>query len=252
MKWLKHDSDAHADAKLIKLKMRYGLEGYGLYWHCLELISGNIDANNLTFELEHDAEIIAYQVNMHEEKVAQIMAYMVDLGLFENSHGTITCMKLALRLDQSMTNSPAIRHYIQGKRHDNVMTSSANVMKEEKRTEEKRKEKAICNFSGEKVTKRQRIIVPFQEIIDLYHLNLPTNPRIEKLDDTRKRYMKNLWVGDLPSLEHWENYFHFVSQSRFLTGKSEGKDGRKPFCPNLEWITKPANYKNIYEEKYHG
>ena len=54
MKWFKHDSNAQADAKLERLIIRHGLEGYGLYWYCLELIVGNIEAHNLTFkQLQH-------------------------------------------------------------------------------------------------------------------------------------------------------------------------------------------------------
>ena len=40
MKWIKHDTNANQDAKLKKLRMKYGLEGYGMYWYCLELIAG--------------------------------------------------------------------------------------------------------------------------------------------------------------------------------------------------------------------
>jgi hypothetical protein len=60
MRWFKHDADANADAKLKKVRIKYGMQGYGLYWYCLELIAGNVDVDNITFELEHDAEIIAH------------------------------------------------------------------------------------------------------------------------------------------------------------------------------------------------
>jgi hypothetical protein len=55
MKWFKHDSDASNDAKLKKLRLKYGAQGYGIYWYCLELIARNVEKHNLTFELEHDA-----------------------------------------------------------------------------------------------------------------------------------------------------------------------------------------------------
>ena len=59
MKWFKHDSDANMDDKLQDVLLDYGLEGYGLYWYCIELISGKIDKDNVNFELKHDARIIA-------------------------------------------------------------------------------------------------------------------------------------------------------------------------------------------------
>lgn len=123
MKWFKHDSDASIDAKMEKLRMRYGMEGYGLYWYCLELIVGSIEEHNVTFQLEHDAEIIAYRCNMHVDQVQEMMKYMVDLGLFENTSGNITCLKLLKRLDSSMTSNPRLRGIIK-KHHDGVMTQS--------------------------------------------------------------------------------------------------------------------------------
>lgn len=100
MKWFKHETNAHADAKLKKLRMRYGLEGVGLYWYCLELIGQSVEPHNLTFELEHDAEIIASDVNIHIDRVQEMMRYMVDLRLFEQNGGIVTCLKMAVRADE--------------------------------------------------------------------------------------------------------------------------------------------------------
>ena len=132
MKWFKHDSDAGSDAKLLRVRMKYGMEGYGLYWHCLELIVGGIDESNLTFELEHDAEIIAHQTGIHYERVQEMMAYMVEQGLFENRNGNITCMKLLKRLDKSMTSNKSFRAMLDTAKenHDSVMTKSESVMQD--------------------------------------------------------------------------------------------------------------------------
>lgn len=157
MKWFKHDSDAHRDAKLRRVMMKYGMEGYGLYWHCLELIAGAVDQHNLTFELEHDAEIIAHDTGIHYERVQEMIGYMVSLGLFENDGGIITCMKLAKRLDKSMTSNQEMRNVIKqlsesndatimtqsGQNHDAVMIPS-----EQKRREEKRRDKKHMAHSG--------------------------------------------------------------------------------------------------------
>jgi hypothetical protein len=100
MKWFKHDSDASNDSKLKKLRLKYGAQGYGIYWYCLELIARNVEKHNLTFELEHDAELIADDFKLSSDLVQHIMTYMVELGLFENSTGVITCLKMATRTDE--------------------------------------------------------------------------------------------------------------------------------------------------------
>ncbi|UOL47396.1 putative origin specific replication initiation factor [Vibrio phage vB_Vp_PvVp04_M] len=82
--------------------MRYGADGYALYWMCLELIAKKVDQNNLTFELEHDAEILGYRLKVDQMRVQEIMTYMIDLGLFERRDMAIYCYKLAKRVDVSM------------------------------------------------------------------------------------------------------------------------------------------------------
>ncbi len=100
MNWFKHDSNANSDPKLKKLRMKYGLEGYGLYWYCVELIAGNVSASNVAFELEHDSEILAFDLGIHVDRVSEMMAYMVDLKLFDNEGGVIVCIALAKRADE--------------------------------------------------------------------------------------------------------------------------------------------------------
>jgi len=151
MKWFKHDSDASTDAKLKKLVIRYGTDGYAIYFHCLELITGNISENKITFELEHDSEIIADNLKVKGDasisaidKVNHIMEYIIELGLFENSLGKITCMKLFKRLDQSMTSNLKFRKMINNVKNNNkIMISHDNVMKEEIRIDKIRIDKKI-------------------------------------------------------------------------------------------------------------
>jgi len=137
MKWFKHDSDASNDAKLKKLRLKYGAQGYGIYWYCLELISRNVDKHNLTFELEHDAELIADDFKLSSDLVQHIMTYMVELELFENTNNIITCLKMATRTDeytqkliQSMSKSP-----------DKLPTISVHNPKKSELIEEKKEEK---------------------------------------------------------------------------------------------------------------
>lgn len=132
MHWFKHDADASQDAKLQNVLLDYGLEGYGLYWYCLELIVGKIDVDNITFELEHDARIIARNTGSTAQKVEEMMRYFVAQGLFESgATGSVTCLKLAKRLDKSMTSNPKMRELIdkiRGKNHDAIMISHDDNM----------------------------------------------------------------------------------------------------------------------------
>jgi len=145
MKWFKHDSSAHIDARIKKVKHKYGIIGYGLYWYCIELIAMGIDAKNITFTLEEDAETISLEWGLDQLKVQEMMAYMVSLGLFENdSSGRITCMKLAKRLDDTNSKNPEVKKILaklygeDGKSVGETPSNSDNLPPEENRLEENR------------------------------------------------------------------------------------------------------------------
>ena len=154
MHWFKHDTDASQDAKLQNVLLDYGLEGYGLYWYCLELIVGKIDVDNITFELEHDARIIARNTGSTAQKVEEMMRYFISQGLFESSEsGKVTCLKLAKRLDKSMTSNAKMRelidkirfknHYSIMINHDGIMINPDYVMQDKIRIDNNIEEKTI-------------------------------------------------------------------------------------------------------------
>mgnify|MGYP003423080361 CR=1 FL=1 len=113
MKWFKHMTDAHDGKDLTKVRIRYGADGYAIYWYCLELIAADLGASDkITFELRHDAEVIGHNLKIDSVRVEEIMRFMVSLELFEQSTGTITCLKLAKYLDKKSTRNITIHKII--------------------------------------------------------------------------------------------------------------------------------------------
>jgi hypothetical protein len=235
MKWFKHDSDANTDAKLKRLRMKYGLEGYGLYWYCIELITNDISDNNLTFELEHDAEVIAFDVGMNYEKVQDMMTYMVNLGLFENNNGRLTCLKILKRLDASMTSSNAMRTMIQkarnelnqkvnDKSHDEVMIESGKVMQDYTRLDKTRLE-------------NNKPIDHLMTDFDLFYDMYPKKVGRKKCEDYFNKHKPDidlilnalLWQKET---EQWQNSkfipnpYTYLNQQRWL---DEPVEERSPF-----------------------
>jgi len=111
MKWFMHQSNAGQDSRLRKLRMRYGAEGLGLYWYCVEEICASVDPK-LTFELESDSEILAHELKVDTLKVEEMMRYIVSLGLFEWDGDTVTCIKLARYLGDKNTRNPELQKII--------------------------------------------------------------------------------------------------------------------------------------------
>ena len=102
---------------------------------------------------------------------------------------------------------------------------------------------------------------PHQALIALYHEILPLNPRVLDWNETRQGYLRSRWrkaAADgkystmAEGMAYWRKYFEFVARSRFLTGDSDGRDGKPPFVADLEWLIRPTNYSKVIEGKYHG
>lgn len=152
MQWFKHDTDCTQDAKIKKLLIKHGAIGYAIYFHCLELIAAETSESNLTFELEHDSEIIADNLHIKgtAEKsgiaiVEEIMRFIIDLDLFQESNGRIFCFKLLKRLDSSMTSNTKFRELIvkSKEHHDRIMIPSCKPNQQEEPNQQEQQEKPL-------------------------------------------------------------------------------------------------------------
>ena len=204
MHWFKHDTDANADNKLQNVLLDYGLEGYGLYWYCIELIAGRVDKDKFTFELEHDARIIARNTGSTPQKVEEMMRYFVKVGLFENSDGVITCLKLAKRLDKSMTSNPEMRRIIEQlklrkenadiENHDSIMTKSdVSVIESEKIMQDKIRLDQIREEEIREENKELSVSTKHDETVKnifAFWCEKMNSPR-SRLDANRKRLIVN-------------------------------------------------------------
>lgn len=199
MKWFKHDSDAHTDAKLRRVRLKYGMQGYGLYWYCLELIARGVEKHRLTFELEHDAELISADTGISRELVEEMMRFMASAGLFEDRGGIITCLKMASRTDEYTAKMLLNRQsvpIVSGQTPDSVGTKS--VLLEEKRLEEKRLKETSCDVS--RVRKAKRFEPPTPEDIRNWCHETGHHIDAERFID---HYTANGWrVGKVP-MKSW-------------------------------------------------
>ncbi len=256
MKWYKHDTAANMDAKLQEVMFDYGLEGYGLYWYCLELIAANVAPGNLTFELEHDARIIARNTGNTPQKVQEMMTRFIDLGLFENDNGRITCLKLAKKVDDytsKLTRKKIGLPPHSGHAPDKLpsLTGQSPPKGEEKRTDKNRTDKKkIKETSADKPADH----CPHKKIVALYHENLPELPGVKEWTEARKANLRSRWRSDTKrqNLDWWDGFFKHIASSDFLNGRVDGRNGVKPFLSNIDWILNPNNFAKILEGNYHN
>lgn len=102
-RWFSHDYNSRTDGKIMKLRMKHGMEGVGVYWCIVEMLyeeNGfvSLDYDRITFELRTNEELVKSVIN--------------DFGLFEvNSErfwSNAALERLSIRKDKSQQAKSAI------------------------------------------------------------------------------------------------------------------------------------------------
>lgn len=143
MKWFKHDVDMHSDLKVQLLMEKHGLEGYGIYNICLEMvgkegIKGKIDGQLRWIQLL--CKMIGWS---NEDKIREILSTMAELKLIcpkSFKYGNLYIPKFLKRADD----------YTLRKLRTNSEHSTDNVHLEEKRIDKKRIEEIITFYGSKK------------------------------------------------------------------------------------------------------
>jgi len=243
MQWFKHKTDANMDAKLQEILLDYGLEGYGLYWYCVELIAGKVSIDNITFKLEHDARIIARNTGSTPKKVEEIMRKFVELGLFEDSDGFVTCYKIAKMLDQSMTGNPQMRSLINNIKsfalsHDSVMTKSEQTLTQsenvspDKIREDKEKERALKDLAPSE--KKLALTPVVNESPIMFYLPLNTGGCFEIRADQFE-----MWVVLYPAVNVDQEIRSMIGWLDANPKNRKTKAGVLRFCNS--WLSRAQN-----------
>ncbi len=78
MYYFDHDNNAHNDTKIIRIKRKFGYEGYGVYWLLLEVLHAN--TGFVTSDILDD---VAYQERIDDEWLEQFIDFCVSIDLFK-------------------------------------------------------------------------------------------------------------------------------------------------------------------------
>jgi hypothetical protein len=103
---------------------------------------------------------------------------------------------------------------------------------------------------------------PQLKIVEAYHEILKMCPRVSDWTPERQKIMRARWREralrkkkgyrtEEDGMAFWKRYFSYVAESLFLTGRTEGRDGKAPFVADLEWLVRPKNFVKVIEGHYH-
>ena len=105
---------------------------------------------------------------------------------------------------------------------------------------------------------------PYESIVNLYYKHMPNNPKILKLDDTRKKLIKGRWDEAAKGISEksegyktvedglilWASFFIGCNASDFLTGKAQLKGSGDYFIANIDFLFRKSAFLRILEGKY--
>ena len=209
MKWFKHDANANMDSKLKRVRLKYGMEGYGLYWFCLELIAATVEIHNLKFNLEYDAELIGNETGISPERVQEMMNNFVTWGLFENQEGIITCLKMSTRTDEYTKQLIRSRE----KLHSNYGETTEKITRDSLESTEKlgviRRERRERNIYGENNISPN---IKNESHVKNKKFTIPTIEEITEYCESRKNNIDP------------EQFYDFYTTKDWMVGKTRMKD----------------------------
>jgi len=94
--YFSHDSNARNDEKILQLRMKYGWEGYGIYWAMLESLRSAAN-----YRLRKDFITgLAFDFRIELEKLNQILEYCLEIGLLKSNNTYYWSNGLSNRLKQ--------------------------------------------------------------------------------------------------------------------------------------------------------
>ncbi|MEE9451062.1 MAG: DUF4373 domain-containing protein [Ignavibacteriaceae bacterium] len=74
--YFSHDSNSRNDEKILSLRMKLGMEGYGIYWAIIEMLRDSTD-----YRMQLQCERIAFELHTDNETIKSVIN---DFNLFDN------------------------------------------------------------------------------------------------------------------------------------------------------------------------
>lgn len=205
-----------------------------------------------------DLEALDCSLGFEDGKCARIYARMTERGLIAEDGRVASWDKRQPKRERDDDSSTErVRAFRERERHEtprNASDGTGTPRGEESREEEKEEPTVLVG----KPTASRPAACPTERLIALYHEHLPMLPRVEVLNDSRRRALSARWrqvVTDPDiakaldpreaALEWFAWYFQRCASSRFLTGKA--KDWRADF----DFLMLPTKFAKVVEGHYH-
>jgi len=242
--YFSHDSNAHKDPKILKLRAKFGWEGYGIYWAVIETLR---EQDGYRWKAE-DKELLSYSFANGEAIVNEVIDYCLEIGLLIEVDGFIQSNSLIRRMEiKEEKRKKKVEAGKKGaeKRWEEKQNDSNAIAKEKqndsnaiakngKEKESKVKESKVKENKGNINTSRKQVYdedsVHFKLALRLYERILENNPDHKKpnlqkwADDIRLMMERdNRTEEQISFLIDWCQQDSFWKRNILSTGKLREK-----------------------------
>jgi len=263
MKWFRHLSNSRNHPKIAKLRMKYGADGYAIYWYCLECVAeklGENCSNEINFTLTHDSELIGFELKVDTLRVEEIMNYMVSINLFESNESNISCIKIAKYLDKKTTRNKNIHEIIDAR----VKLKSVGDSRGQSRnshgtvTEQSRNNWGLPGLDKIRLDeiREEKEGLPKKNLLGraasttiqtLYNDTCIKLPKCKVMNELRIKAIAKIWKLDneYQDFDFWKTFFKKVNCCDFLNGEND-----RGWKADFDFCTKEKNFIKILEGSY--
>lgn len=223
-----HDSNAKDDPKCVLLIEQLGLEGYGIYWMLVETLRDQPEYKYPVSLLP----ALARRYNTTAEKVKTVVS---NYGLFSIENDMIFYSDSLIRRMEPL-NERRLKLSEAGKKGNEIRWGSGGdrvpiASKGEKSKEKESKEKEI---------------IPYTEIINLFNSICTSFPKVHALSTNRKNKIRLRFDEMGKSIETVEVVFRKMQGSSFLRGENQ-----KGWKATFDWLfSNGDNWLKVYENNY--
>lgn len=91
-----HDATAFNDPKIIRLRQKYGFEGYGVFWAVVEKLRL---CQGYQFNYS-DLDVLSFELHIEFEKLREILDFCIEIGLFVLSDDVFYSKSLDERMEE--------------------------------------------------------------------------------------------------------------------------------------------------------
>jgi hypothetical protein len=260
-----HDSNARNDPKMLSLKLKYKAIGVGMYWIFIEILR---DQENFKYQIDNDItwESLSVEFMCSPDEAREFIEDCIHkFKLFKTDSSYIWSDSLIGRMNpmlkkrdnQSAGGKKAMeKRWGNKSNNDNLLItnlydaaklviSSDNKVKESKVKESKEDIKDIASNDASSTEVDPTDRIPYQNIVDLYHLICVSYPKLKAIGDNRKKAISARWKQYKKDISVFEALFRNAEESEFLKGRN-----KKSWQADFNWILNDANMSKVLEGKY--